>query len=586
MRFFARLLVLLAVLAAAAHASGARAQAVLGADVPRIDLWPQVRVFADPARELSIEKVKDMGDRFAPPQGAYATMGWGTGALWMRVPLAVRGGGEGEWILDFDYALLQHVEVFLLRDGRVVQQGRLGNDQPYVTRPIKTRAHALALDVAASGAQELVIRVETAGARILPVSLSRLSEFHKHALDEQLLQGALACLGLVLVIYAFAQWLALGENLYLKYSLLVLFSGTFSVHFFGIGEMYVWTDNLWAQRHLAGITSLMAAAATGLFVEDALASDMRPVLRRALRAVSAFHALVAVGHGFDWVDIRSVGVIMNTTGLAPALMGIPGALAKARRGDAVGAWFLIAWLGYFVASAVLVSMVRGHVGANFWTLHSFQIGATFDMLVFMRIAVLRTAAHHREAQRAAQERDTLHSLAHTDALTGLLNRRGLDDALTTALERASPERILALYMLDLDGFKAVNDLYGHDVGDALLRAVAHRLRASVRAGDGVARLGGDEFVVMADGLTHEAQALDLGQKLLDAFSSPFVFGEHSSSVSATIGYSLAPADATDANALLKTADAAMYTGKQEGKDQLLRFGTRAVAPGMRRRGGE
>jgi diguanylate cyclase (GGDEF)-like protein len=214
--------------------------------------------------------------------------------------------------------------------------------------------------------------------------------------------------------------------------------------------------------------------------------------------------------------------------------------------------------------------VTGRTGVNFWTLHSFQMGATLDMLIFMRIALLRTATRHRDAQRAAQERDTLHSLAHSDALTGLLNRRGLDEALVAALARATPEHALALYMLDLDGFKAVNDRFGHDVGDALLRVAAQRLRASMRAGDAVARLGGDEFVVMAEGLTNEAQAVDLGNKLLDAFRTPFALDQHSCAVSATIGYALAPADASGADALLKAADAGMYAGKNEGKDRLLR----------------
>ena len=140
------------------------------------------------------------------------------------------------------------------------------------------------------------------------------------------------------------------------------------------------------------------------------------------------------------------------------------------------------------------------------------------------------------------------------------------------MARVTPERILALYMLDLDGFKPVNDRYGHDVGDALLRVVAQRLRTSMRAGDGIARLGGDEFVVMAEGLSNEAQARDLGLKLLDAFRAPFAFDQHASTVSATIGYALSPLDAANANALLKTADAAMYMGKQQGKDRLLRVG--------------
>jgi diguanylate cyclase len=286
--------------------------------------------------------------------------------------------------------------------------------------------------------------------------------------------------------------------------------------------------------------------------------------------VAALHGAAAIAHGLDLIDIRMVAIFMSTTGLLPALMGLPGAITKWRRGDSVGPWFIVAWVGYFVTSAILVGVVRGKIGANFWTLHSFQFGATLDMLVFMHIAVLRSAARHREAQRAVREHDRLRALAHSDHLTGLRNRRGLDDALASAVLRATPERILAVYALDLDGFKPVNDRHGHDIGDALLRIVAQRLTGSTRADDVVARTGGDEFVVMAEGLASDAQARDLGLKLVDAFHAPFAFTTYSCLVSATIGYALAPVDGTDPVALLKAADAAMYAGKQEGKDRLVR----------------
>jgi diguanylate cyclase (GGDEF)-like protein len=549
-------------------AQAAGAQAVLTAEAGRIDLWPQVRVLSDPSRSLTVDQALAARDRFAVPRGAYATLGMDKEVVWLRVPIAVAAGGEGTWILDLDYALLNRVDVYSLRDGKVFQHVMVGNSQPYTARPLPGRSHATPLEFAAGGSAELLLRVDTPGAKILPVSLSRLAPFFDHALDEQLWQGAVACLGLVLLLYSLAQWVTLRENLYLKYALLVFCSVMFSVHFFGIGEMYLWTDREWPDRHMAGITALMAAAATALFVEDALGEDLHRWLRLGLRAVAALHVVAAIAHGLDLIDIRVVALLMTTTGLAPALMALPGAIAKARRGDTVGTWFMVAWLGYFIASAIMVGVVRGRIGANPWTLHSFQLGATLDMLVFMRIAILRSATRHLAAQRAVQERDTLHSLAHTDPLTGLLNRRGLDDTLAGALVRASPERILALYVLDLDGFKPVNDQFGHDVGDELLRLVAQRLRASMRAGDAVARLGGDEFVVMAEGLSNEALAHDLGLKLLDAFRAPFSLKHHTCSVRATIGYALAPRDAADARALLKVADTAMYEGKQEGKDQL------------------
>jgi diguanylate cyclase (GGDEF)-like protein len=248
-------------------------------------------------------------------------------------------------------------------------------------------------------------------------------------------------------------------------------------------------------------------------------------------------------------------------------MGIPGAFAKARRGDSVGYWFMAAWVGYFVTGAILVGVTTGRIGADFWSLHAFQFGTVADMLIFMRITVLHSAERHRQAQRAALERDRLHSLAHSDALTGLANRRGLDDALASALAELSPERGVALYMLDLDGFKPINDRYGHEVGDRLLQALAQRLRASVRSADVVARVGGDEFVVVARGISGEKQAQDLAGKLVAALRDPFEVEHHACRVGASVGYALAPRDGTDATALLKVADRAMYAGKQEGKDK-------------------
>ena len=118
----------------------------------------------------------------------------------------------------------------------------------------------------------------------------------------------------------------------------------------------------------------------------------------------------------------------------------------------------------------------------------------------MAVLGLRVQAIHRNADRARLETETLRALSQTDALTGLPNRRGLQDRLQLALESATPQQMLAVFLLDLDGFKPVNDRYGHDVGDALLVAVGKRLQQQLRGSDVVARLGGDEFVVLASGL--------------------------------------------------------------------------------------
>ena len=387
-----------------------------------------------------------------------------------------------------------------------------------------------------------------------------------------MLQGLLTSLVLCLLLYSVLQWVSLREFLYLKYALLIFGSGLFSVHFFGIGEQYLWPDGSWIGNHAAGLSSLLAAYGTTLFVVDVLGADMSPKLRLAMRIVGAIFVLTGIGYALNILDLYFVTIIMSFFSALPSLLGVPGAVARMRRGDHTGAYFIAAWVTYAIASVIMIGVVRGAIGANFWTLHSFQIGATIDMLVFLRIAVLRSAAVHRAAQQATLEHDALLSLAHSDPLTGLLNRRGLQATLLAVLPKATAQNMLAVYMLDLDQFKPVNDQHGHDVGDELLVVAASRLRATMRAGDVVARLGGDEFVVMASGLHSEKQARELGHKLLDAFRLPFSLTQHTCHVGITIGYALAPADGNDALGLLKSADAAMYIGKQNGKNCVRRIG--------------
>ena len=547
-----------------------------------VALWPAVTLLRDPEGALTIGDVLGATDRFVAPQSAYATLGLRQKVVWLHVPVLLprldstmppetsNARMNEAWVLDFDYTLLNRIDVYVTTDGRVLQHAVLGNSQPDALRPLRSRSHAAVLSLQPGVKHALLMRVETSGSMILPMTLSSFSSFHGQALNEQLLQGLLASLGVCLLLYSLLQWISLREPLYIKYSLLILGSVLFSVHFFGLGEMYLWTDNLWMERHMAGITALIAACGTALFIEDVLAQDMGRRLRRAMRILAGILATAALLHAFDVIDIHGVSIVMGTIGLLPSLLSVPGAVARIRRGDSVGTYFLVAWLGYFFVSAVMVGVVRGHVGANFWTMHAFLFGATLDMLIFLRIAVLRSTAVHLAAQRATREHDTLHSLAHSDPLTSLLNRRGLNTTLTAALHNCGPESLLAVYMLDLDGFKQVNDQHGHDAGDELLEIVASRLRATMRAGDGIARLGGDEFVVLAGGLQSDEQAIELGKKLLDAISLPFALSKHKCHVSVTIGYTLAPTDGRDADKLLKLADAAMYAGKQNGRNCLRR----------------
>jgi len=155
-----------------------------------------------------------------------------------------------------------------------------------------------------------------------------------------------------------------------------------------------------------------------------------------------------------------------------------------------------------------------------------------------------------------------------DPLTALPNRVLFNDRMTHAFSGVDRrERLLGVGVLDLDGFKQVNNLYGHAAGDVLLQQVASRLQGAMRPRDTLARLGGDEFGLLLDELQNIQQLESLTDRLLDALRLPFTVEHHAVTVSASLGFTLHPLDDGDADTLLRHADKALYAAKQAGGDR-------------------
>ena len=152
--------------------------------------------------------------------------------------------------------------------------------------------------------------------------------------------------------------------------------------------------------------------------------------------------------------------------------------------------------------------------------------------------------------------------ARHDQLTGLANRLAFGERIADATRPSSGEtKPFALFYIDLDRFKPVNDEFGHEVGDNLLRAVAERLRNCARPGDTVARLGGDEFAVIVKAIDDPSQLAPIAERFSKSFQSPFVIAGHKLSVQASIGRAVWPIDAPDVDGLLRRADTTMYQVK-------------------------
>ena len=246
----------------------------------------------------------------------------------------------------------------------------------------------------------------------------------------------------------------------------------------------------------------------------------------------------------------------------------------------------VAALAFFITNAALVARAVSLVdGAAFWRyLHTdlalqtstvgillglgpiLVITAEFSLLALPLLMLPLVALHRAGRQAVENQREALH-----DPLTGLPNRMLLHDRVVGALTLAKREgRLTAVMLVDLDGFKEINDTLGHHEGDALLCCVAERLRNALRASDTVARLGGDEFAIVLGDVADAKAACAVAQDLCDVIKRPLTMtGDLMVQVRASIGVAVSPDHGQDPETLMRHADVAMYQAKGAGGGQQL-----------------
>lgn len=194
-----------------------------------------------------------------------------------------------------------------------------------------------------------------------------------------------------------------------------------------------------------------------------------------------------------------------------------------------------------------------------------QIGGV-ALVVLILVLIWNRQLQAQVRLRRAMELKMKHMATH-DELTGLPNRGLMRDRLDTAIAgHARHKELIAVLFIDLDGFKAVNDTYGHDIGDELLVQIAERFKASVRKSDTVSRCGGDEFVIVLTSLHHREEAVYICEKILNIIQKPFAMSSCTATVGASIGIAIYPDDGIDDEQLLKVSDTLMYEVKDAGKN--------------------
>ena len=259
----------------------------------------------------------------------------------------------------------------------------------------------------------------------------------------------------------------------------------------------------------------------------------------------------SVGYGVT-VSLTSGDWVVATLACLSAAAMVGGICFRNFGAPRLAATMILMSLGPCMAGAAFTGEPLLYVVFLQAPLYLFAMTAAAFKLNKMLVATMQA---ERENDRRARH----------DPLTGLSNRSGLTDAVHA--KRAQGEQVFALLFLDLDGFKTVNDTYGHAGGDRLLKMVAERLRHLLRTSDVAARIGGDEFVVLATASAQE-DALELGRRLISAITASYDLGEGISvSIGVSAGIAMAPEHGNDLTDLLAVADAALYEAKTSGKSR-------------------
>jgi diguanylate cyclase len=556
-------------LSPSAQAAGpASSQLTLTAKAEAFDGWSAARVLMDPEGRLSPEQALSRLAEFEVAK-VPANLGRRSGAAWIAVPLQREGDAPKQWVLALDYPSLDRVDLHLHRAGRLSHLATLGDSLPQRPDERRGRSPAWPLLLADETPQLLLVRVETVGSMVVPLMFYTPERHQEVEASEQALQGMLAGASLCLLVYSLTQWAMLRTPAFGFYAITLIGTGSFFAALSGMGAQHVWGSHEWLTRNAPPFFILVGVTGAFFFTLSALDVDqVSPRIGKFVRFCGVVSGTAATAFWFDLIGYQTAQAIGMALGPAPLMLVLRVAVQRVRQGDRGAAYLLAGWGCYSIGVLLLVGMLQGALPVNFWTTHGFQFASMVEMTTWLLVLGQRVHAIRQTALRAQADHERVQLMANTDPLTGLLNRRGLTAALESHLLDAKPNSLLALYVIDLDGFKGVNDRHGHEAGDALLVGIAQRLKSQVRSKDLICRLGGDEFIVVAIGLPDERVARMIGQKLMSCTTEPFPAGDAMCKVGMTIGYALAPLDETNSASLIKRADEAMYTGKRSGRNAL------------------
>ena len=523
----------------------------------------QLLWLADDNGALTLDDVRgaEHAARFAPLP-AQRRHGEDVRPHWFKVELEQRAA-SGDWVLATHTTALKDVRFHGPFDaaGRALAPPvHTGLAQPYATRPLGSERYLMRLQLPGPGTYTVYVRLQGEATAILGLSVWDTAEYLQWRQHKRLFDGICYGILLALLVYNLALAGIFRDPTYGFYIGQCAFALLTLASFNGHAAHYLWGQwPWWQERGNVVLPSLWLLLGT-LFARSFLDTRRVPSLDRLLQAIGAVAVGTALLGLWGWFTIAQT--LNEITASVGTLLAAVAAVIVLRSGFQPARWYLGGQALLFLSVLGVVLVNWEVIQAPFLLANGLQIGVAAEMVVFA-IALSRRISGLRASQTALRLHAAhLAQAAATDPLTGLANRTGLAQGAAQLLADGAPH---ALMLLDLDRFKPINDVHGHDAGDAVLRAVAARLQAHIRAGDIVARLGGDEFVVLLADPRPDADLEALAFRLGAAVRQPVEFHGHALTVGASTGIARSPRDGRTLTELVHRADQAMYQAKQSGR---------------------
>lgn len=571
-------------------------------------LAPTVEALEDPGGQLTLAEVQqpDQTARFA--SGLARADGFNFGitpsAWWFRITLANPGDAPIERLLEVAYARLSHLALYGVGPDGSVHRVETGGATPFASRPYAHRFFVFPLRLEARSERTYYLRVQSLTAFIVPLRLWEPSAFHAYERNDYTAQAWYLGMATAMVLFNFLIFAWTRERIYLFYVCFAFATAFSVVAQNGLVKEFLRLDSPLASD-LASTFGYSLAIAAGLQFMRHMLDTAHTLARwdRPLGWLAVFFAASPLAFLFTGQAlIQTAAVAYLGAVLVAVAVGLQGVWKRQRTAYFFMAAFLLLSLGAITNAA----RAMGLLPTNLFTANAMQAGSALEMVLlafaladrFNQMRRERAAMHQKllaaqdelienlrrseqQLEQHVQERTValqvanrqLAALSMTDGLTGIANRRHLDETLENEWQRARRSgEPLTLALLDVDWFKAYNDRLGHQAGDECLRRIARILAGNVhRNTDLVARYGGEEFAFLAPA-TDGAGVVEIGHKIQTALHAMAL--KHPDSplgeVTVSMGIAtLASGSQDGVEALVRRADDALYRAKAEGRNRIV-----------------